>query len=194
MITPTVHFKEPLMFKQRTLLLIGLLFSLFCLAACTAGQRQSLLLSGSLIAETKAADHLLQSGEVERAVFSISLPEEHRATVVAGFDDFALSRTVLADLGRNPAALVNAITTIQAERARLRNAYGEIKTVVETHWENYGPAEQAKLKRWQAQAHRLDGRYNAFVQAVNQEISSDARQQAAVEILRVVAQLALMAA
>lgn len=163
------------------------------LAACTTGQQATLLTGGALAAETKAADHILQSGEVERAVFSADLSQDARAEVEAGFEQYELSRSILGELAKNPAELGSAITTIKDERTRLRSAYHRIQAVVAANWADYGEFEKSKLQRWEIQAKRLDTRYNAFAEAINSELSSDARYILAVELLRIVAQIALVA-
>lgn len=175
-------------------LYIPLLVALFALWGCSSSSLDAVTAGGILAAETKAADIVLQSGDVEAAVLSAELDADAVATVIAGFDDYALSRIILTDVARSPGSMLGAMTTIRAEHARLREAYRSIQYVVETHWESYDPAAQAKLQRWRDQAHRLEGRYQEFIQAATTALTSDARHAATVELLRTVASIALVVA
>lgn len=178
---------------MRTLILsVGLLLSV-CLAGC-AGSVSTVTLGTLLATDTKAADTTLQSGRVERAVLSVELSEADLERVIRAFDSYALSRSILSELANDPALLVNSVGEIQAEHARLRAAYLDLQTVVANNWEQYDPANQARLEHWRAQAEKLERRYQRFVVAIRTQIESDARQEAAVQLLKIVAQIALVAA
>lgn len=179
---------------MKTLMLsVGLLLSVI-LAGCSNLAENPLALGTLLAADTKAADAALQSGEVESAVLSAELSNSELEVVISAFDDYAYSRSVLTDLARDPVALVASVGAIQAEHARLKTAYLSLRQVVADNWGEYAPADRAQLERWQVQAARLEDRYQRFVVAVRQELADDERKAAAVELLKVVAQIALVAA
>lgn len=149
---------------------------------------------GLLLAKGLAVDKVLQSGAVESTVLSIELDEAELVTVVSAFDDYAAARLTLKQIAQNPANLMGAVWQIQAEHDRLVEAYTAIQRVVEARWGDYGSAEQVRLRTWQQQAVDLEATYARFVQAVYTQLNSDARQQAVIQLLQTVAQMALVAA
>ena len=160
---------------------------------CTSGQQQAALSGGSVVAGALAFDQVLQSGDVERAVLSVELSPEELQSVVAGFDQYAVARDVLRDVVDNPERVIGLRGTLETEHARIVQGYGAVQAVVSAHWPHYGPVDQARLLRWQAQAERLEIQYNNFLAALDSEISENERYQRLVEVLRIVAQLALLA-
>lgn len=172
---------------------LAAMLAALALVGCNTNQQTAALSGAGLVAGSKVADDLLQSGEVEAAVFSIELSEADRDTVVAGFDDYAIAREILGDLVRSPETVLSLRATIQNEHARLVHAYRDIQRVVGETFGEYSAVDQARLKRWQSQAERLEAQYNNFLAAVDSEISADVRYERLLEVLRVVSQIALMA-
>ena len=166
---------------------------LLCLTACTSQQKDAAFSGASVVAGGVAFDALIQSGEVESAVFATELTEAELAKVIAAFDSYALSREVLGEMAKSPEAALSLRGTIQYEHKLIVDAYSDIQSVVSDNWQSYTPVDQSRLKRWQAQAERLEIQYNNFLAAVDSEISADVRYQRILEVLKIVSQLALMA-
>lgn len=163
------------------------------LAACTSNQQSAALSGASVVAGGKMVDNLIQSGEVERAVFSVELSESDRDQVITAFNDYATAREILGELVRRPEAALSLRATIQEQHVRVAEAYLAAQSVVAGNWDSYSAIDQARLKRWQAQAERLEIQYQNFLAAVDTEISADVRYERILEVLKIVAQLALMA-
>ena len=163
------------------------------MVGCTTNQQDAALSGVSVVAGGMALDAVIQSGEFERSVLSVELKEAELAAVIGALDDYAVSRTVLGDITQTPEAALSLRGTIQDEHRRLVDAYSVILGVVQDNWQSYSAVDQSRLKRWQAQAERLEIQYNNFLAAVDSEISADVRYERIIEVLKIVSQLALMA-
>lgn len=178
--------------KLLHLILIPFYIAFALLAGCAGNSTDTITSAGQLAAETKAADILIQSGQVESAVLDAPLTEEHLASVVSAFEVYENSRAVVGDLFKQPAQLLTSVVLIQAQHDNLVAAYHDIQQVVKANWQYYTPQQQASLERWQQQARQLEARYQVFTAALQNQLSGDAERQAAMELLTTVAQIALM--
>lgn len=179
--------------KDRLSLYIVVLLASLVIWGCTPAQQTAALQGSTLAGNLVVADRLLQSGEVERSVLSVKLSPEQLDTLIAAFDEYSHSRSVISDFIEQPVMVLNVEQVIVTEHVRLSEAYRAVQSVVLARWDEYGPVEQARLRRWQAQVERLEIAYLNFVTAVDAARSESARAERIIELARIVGQIALLA-
>lgn len=174
---------------------VYLVVAALALFSCSSAQQQAVLQGSSAASQLVAADELLQSGEVESAVLSdeVAVSPEELRTLQHAFADYEASRAVVKDLIDNPEQLLGAVSTIRIEHARLAQAYYAVQDVVEVNWEEYRAVDQARILRWRSQAEQLESTYNRLAAALSDAQTESARTQRVVELVRVLAQIALAA-
>jgi predicted small secreted protein len=175
--------------------LIGL-FLLVCLVVtgCNHFQQTMLLSAVDLVGAAKVADYQLQSGEITETILSAPLGDSDVSRVSVAFSDYGASRKALESLVGSPMALLSAVSYIKVERLRLHTAYLSLQDVVTRNWDGYQPNAQVRLLQWQQEAYALERKYGSFLDVVRTAEEAKAKEQATIEMLKVVFQIATMVA
>lgn len=145
----------------------------------------------SLLAiDVKTADTLLQTGEVEQVVLEGNYGPEELAILESAFADYSAVRTELKELIRDPEKLATADTRIKAMHAKLVTAFYATEGVIVSHWDQYSESEQIVLDAWAKRVRSAEDRYQSLVSTITVEIEKDAKRQLAIEITKIVIQIA----
>jgi len=163
----------------------------FSFVACSESRREMAMSGAGLMAEATAVDLSIQSGIVMQTVLKADLSAEELAILRSVHVQYTASREALMGLIDSPAAALGASNRIRAEYHNLREAYLVLESVVEPHYESYSPVDQLRLSLWRDQMVSLEQRYTQFVEQVNAQISLDAKQEAAWQLLKIATQIAL---
>lgn len=169
------------------------LLLLLVLTSCTGAQRDVALQGSAMAGQLAIADRMLQSGDVEVTVLSVSVTAAELDALTNAFTQYEQSRMVLSAIIDNPTQLVDATVLIREEHARLSEAYDAVFDVVSANWDDYGPVQQARLDRWRGQVQRLEESYQRLAAAASEASTETARAQRVVELARIVGQIALLA-
>ena len=158
---------------------------------CSTGQRDTALAGADLMVEASVADAKIQSGVVTQTILKAPLTEGELITLEIVVAQYTASREALGNLMGSPAEVLLAAQTIRAEHQNLREAFLLLVTVVEDHYPTYSAVDQLRLALWRDQVIALEAKYKVFLAQVNAQISTDARQAAAWELLKIATQIAL---
>lgn len=176
-----------------TAVIVLAMMALTLIAGCTNSQRDAALQGSSVAGQLAAADRLLQSGDVEQTVLSVSIRGDELDTLTRAFEQYEESREIISTILDNPDRAMQAISIIRDEHARLTQAYLDVQSVVMDNWDEYSAVAQARLDRWRGQVERLEITYQRMAEAVESARSESARTERIIELARIVAQIALMA-
>jgi hypothetical protein len=155
------------------------------LAACSS---ESLTSSASLLMEGKVADSIVQSGAPVETVFTAQLSEQEAKRVIAAMDYYEQLREKWTGAPDSAAGTLNAVLSIAGDYANLYGEYTAVKQIVQAHWDEYPPAQQAKLIAYDDLAGSIHGSMQTLIEQRREAEASSTMLRLGVLIAQTAAQ------
>lgn len=128
-----------------TILALGCLLLEACSSAPVSAATQ-------LVLNAKLADVLVQEGAPQNTVLTAPLTETEALQVVHAVDTYQLIRNKWQGVVEDPTALATNLILLSTDYATLYGEYRTVFDIVQHHWDEYSPQQQAMLTRYHNQA------------------------------------------
>ncbi len=128
---------------------IPMLILFLALSSCSSTQVAT---SAKLALEARLADTLLQAGTPQEVVLTAELTEQEAERVLQALSVYTAVRGSWDTYAQNPQQVVLYPNILTSDYARLYAEYQVVYQIVQAHWQEYPPAQQAMLLSYHGQA------------------------------------------
>lgn len=136
------------------LVVLGALIML--LGACESFKGSTVATAAQLAVSAKAADMLVQEGIPVDTVLSIRLSDAEVMTIDQALNEYSSFRTKWKDTVDSPVTLSMNLVLLHADYAKLNTVYGNVRNIVQLHWDEYPQHIQFELQNYNTLAIAID--------------------------------------
>lgn len=146
-------------------LTLGLVLAL-SMTGCSGFNMDATKQTLSFVTSAANLKYYYESGDVVNFIDSVELTDDEITRVITALEAIDKSKKTLKVFEDEPKMVITDMETVIYEYQKIKAAYGEIKSVVVTNFDDYKPKAKASFIEFDVAARTLDEQFKDMVDAV----------------------------